>query len=147
MAIRDFARARGLVSDPNVFLGKSSAFDALQRGAMLPRAFPAAAVKESQTRGYAEGVALGGLGWAELMLCLSAGSVYRPAMLLAIRRLRAAGIVVAALTNNIKEAKGSRSEEEMASLSGLVSSFDIFLESRVLGPARASHSRRFTWRR
>src|SRR5262249_38889992 len=60
-----------------------------------------------------------------LMERVGASTVPRPAMLGAIRRLRAAGLKVAALTNNwIAEDEGTRV---------LAPYFDVFVESAVVG--------------
>jgi len=55
-------------------------------------------------------------------------------MLEAIRRIRARGLPVAALTNNwVTEAPGPASPREAATRSRLAAHFDVFVESAVVG--------------
>ena len=48
---------------------------------------------------YADGKSLGATGWAQMLESMADGE-HRPIMIRTLRRLRGAGITVAALTNN-----------------------------------------------
>eukprot|EP00928_Gymnodinium_smaydae_P017082 TRINITY_DN16508_c0_g2_i1.p1 TRINITY_DN16508_c0_g2~~TRINITY_DN16508_c0_g2_i1.p1 ORF type:complete len:257 (-),score=39.92 TRINITY_DN16508_c0_g2_i1:49-819(-) len=152
VAIRKFSAARG-IQDLNLFLGKSSAWDAFMRGKIGPAEFPAEAVSESRSIGFADGVSLGSAGWAAMLGAMAgtgAGLMsresssaeadalggYRPLMIRTLKRLRKSGWTVAALTNNFDtpalpdpkaQAEADAIHEKFVSL------FDHFIESRVVG--------------
>lgn len=134
VAIKQFCRRRG-IGDLNHILGRSPTFDAFMRGVIPAPQFPAAMHAECTESGFAEGAALGVDGWQGVLALLEQGGL-RPLMVQCVRRLREAGLTVAALTNNYdtgpprSEAERVRQEEEH---SNFVALFDHFIESRVVG--------------
>eukprot|EP00927_Polykrikos_kofoidii_P003479 TRINITY_DN11382_c0_g1_i1.p1 TRINITY_DN11382_c0_g1~~TRINITY_DN11382_c0_g1_i1.p1 ORF type:complete len:262 (-),score=41.17 TRINITY_DN11382_c0_g1_i1:99-884(-) len=132
--IRAFCEARGIL-DVNRFLGGSAAWAALERSEITADEFPSAIHNESCTRGYADGIALGVDGWRELLPEM--GKVcQRPLMLRTLKRLRAAGIKVAALTNNFTPPTTLSGASPLAPASGssdFRDLFDHFIESRLTG--------------
>mmetsp|Transcript_31921 Transcript_31921/g.85418 ORF Transcript_31921/g.85418 Transcript_31921/m.85418 type:complete len:238 (-) Transcript_31921:143-856(-) len=134
MTIRSFCARRG-IADLNPFLGKSRAWNDFMTGKLVPASFSRAVFEECQASSYADGVGLGVDGWGHLLTEL-AGDRPRPQMLEALRRLREAGLCVAALTNNFDtdplpdpEVQAQAEEEHRH----FVSYFDHFIESRVVG--------------
>ena len=148
--IQRFARDRG-IPDLNHFLGRSSAWDAFMRGQILPAAFCTAVVEECGSNDghgrFEAGVALGVDGWSEMLRAMTpAGNGgggpmttvgdFRPLMIRTLRRLRAAGFTVVALTNNFNTdppKDASEAAEVEATHARFVALFDYFIESRVVG--------------
>jgi putative hydrolase of the HAD superfamily len=125
-AIARYERERGL--PPNVInrvvaaAGEAGAWARLERGELTVATF--CAPFEADCR--AHGVEVEG---AAVMAAIAAAGVARPAMLEAIRRIRARGLRVGALTNNWKR---EGSEDDLIP-HRLRSHFDVFVESRVVG--------------
>mmetsp|Transcript_84256 Transcript_84256/g.235124 ORF Transcript_84256/g.235124 Transcript_84256/m.235124 type:complete len:248 (-) Transcript_84256:292-1035(-) len=151
VAIRSFSSARGL-QDLNPFLGKSRTWDDFMRGGLAPQDFPTAAFEESKAVGFEDGVRLGVAGWWDMLAAMAgtgAGLMgaargaqdtsfggYRPLMIRTLHRLRAAGWIVAALTNNFdmpKAADPTKQARADAEHANFVALFDHFIESRVVG--------------
>jgi putative hydrolase of the HAD superfamily len=120
-AIARFEKQRGIA--PGVIVraiangGEHGAFQRLERGELDVQSF-AKVFKAERT---APGPEIDGIG---LIAAIGAAMKPRPAYLEAIRRIRARGLLAAALTNNWKDEP---------SMDGLSSHFDIFLESSQLG--------------
>ena len=125
-AIARYERERGL--PPNAInraiaaAGETGAWARLERGELTVATF--CAPFEADCR--AQGVAVDG---AAVMAAIAAAGVPRPAMLEAIRRLRAHGLRVGALTNNWRR-EGPDDDVVPYHLRG---HFDAFVESRVVG--------------
>jgi hypothetical protein len=120
------------------------------KGQVGPAEFPEAAFEESKQIGYSDGVSLGAKGWAEMLGAMAgtgAGLMgegddndglggYRPLMIQTLRRLRAAGWTVAALTNNfdtppLPDPKAQAEADKQHAK--FVALFDHFIESRLVG--------------
>jgi len=128
-AIARYERERGL--SPNainrvvVAAGDEGAWARLERGELTVQTF--CGPFEADCR--AHGIAVDG---RVLMARIAGASVPRPLMLEAIRRLRAAGLRVAALTNNwVAETPAAAASETVKSR--LAAHFDVFVESAVVG--------------
>lgn len=125
-AIARYEAARGLpanaINRVVATTGETGAWARLERGELTAATF--CAPFEAECR--AHGVEISG---AEIMASVAAAGVPRPAMLEAIRRIRARGLRVGALTNNWKR-EGS---EDDAVPHRLREHFDVFVESRVVG--------------
>ena len=125
-AIAGYERARGL--PPNAInraiaaAGEAGAWARLERGELTVATF--CAPFEADCR--AQGVEVEG---AAVMAAIAAAGVARPAMLEAIRRLRAHGLRVGALTNNWKR----EGPDDDVIPHRLRAHFDVFVESRVVG--------------
>lgn len=125
-AIARYERERGLT--PNAInraiaaAGESGAWARLERGELSMTAFHA--LFEADCR--AHGLTVSG---AAVMAAIAAAGVARPIMLEAIRRLRAHGFRVGALTNNWKR----EGPEDDVIPHRLRAHFDVFIESRVVG--------------
>jgi putative hydrolase of the HAD superfamily len=125
-AIALYERERGL--PPNAInrvvaaAGEAGAWARLERGELTVATF--CAPFEADCR--AHGVEVDG---AAVMAAIAAAGVARPAMLEAIRRIRARGLRVGALTNNWKR----EGPEDDLIPHRLRSHFDVFVESRVVG--------------
>jgi putative hydrolase of the HAD superfamily len=102
--------------------GESGAWARLERGELTAATF--CAPFEADCRAY--GVEVNG---AAVMVAIAAAGVPRPAMLEAIRRIRARGLRVGALTNNWKR----EGPENDVIPHRLRDHFDVFVESRVVG--------------
>ena len=116
---RDHGLAPGVVNRVVVETGDGGAWSRLERGELTLEAFLA----PFETDCRACGVELSG---ERLMAYIAEAGVPRPAMLEAIRRIRARGLRAAALTNNwVREGPrdGHRLREH----------FDVFVESAVIG--------------
>jgi putative hydrolase of the HAD superfamily len=101
-----------------VSAGPTGAWQRLERGELSLDAFYAAFEADCEAAGVE-------VDARELMTRVAGATVPRPAMLEAIRRIRAAGLSAAALTNNwIAEEPGTRA---------LRPHFDVFVESSVVG--------------
>jgi putative hydrolase of the HAD superfamily len=122
-AIARYERDRGLATDAInravVAAGEGGAWSRLERGELTVEEF--CAPFESDCRAY--GIDVDG---ARLMTYIAEASVPRSRMLEAIRRIRARGLRVGALTNNWRKADtvGPRPLREH---------FDVFVESSVVG--------------
>jgi putative hydrolase of the HAD superfamily len=125
-AIARYERAHGL--PPNAInraiaaAGESGAWARLERGELTAETF--CAPFEADCR--AHGVEVSG---AAIMAAIVEAGVARPSMLEAIRRIRARGLRVGALTNNWKR---SGPEDDVIP-HRLRDHFDVFVESRVVG--------------
>jgi putative hydrolase of the HAD superfamily len=125
-AIARYERERGL--PPNAInrvvaaAGETGAWARLERGELTAATF--CAPFEADCR--AHGLEVSG---AAVMAAIAAAGVPRPVMLEAIRRLRARGLRVGALTNNWRR-EGS---EDDVIPHRLRAHFDAFVESRVVG--------------
>ena len=102
--------------------GETGAWARLERGELTARAFRAPF--EADCR--AHGLVVDGSG---IMAAIAEAGVERPAMLEAIRRLRARGVRVGALTNNWWR-EGPQNDVIPHRLRA---HFDVFVESRVVG--------------
>lgn len=125
-AIARYERAHGLpaqaINRAIVAAGESGAWARLERGELTAETF--CAPFEADCR--AHGVQVSG---AAIMAAIAEAGVARPVMLEAIRRLRARGLRVGALTNNWRKA----GREDDVVPHRLRSHFDVFIESRVVG--------------
>ena len=128
-AIARYERERGL--PPNainrvvVAAGEEGAWARLERGELTVQSFCAPFEADCRARGVA-------IDGRVLMERISEAGVPRPRMLEAIRRLRAAGLRVAALTNNwVAETPRAPASETMKAR--LTAHFDVFVESAVVG--------------
>ena len=111
---REHGLAAGAINRVVVDTGEAGAWSRLERGELTLEAF--VAPFEDDCR--AAGVELSG---ERLMAYIAAASVPRPRMLEAIRRIRAGGLLTAALTNNwIRE--GTRDGHRLRE------HFDVFVE-------------------
>ena len=128
-AIARYERERGL--PPNainrvvIAAGEEGAWARLERGELTVQSFCAPFEADCRARGVT-------IDGRVLMERISEASVPRPRMLEAIRRLRAAGLRVAALTNNwVAETPRAPASETMKAR--LTAHFDVFVESAVVG--------------
>jgi len=128
-AIARYERERGL--PPNainrvvVAAGEEGAWARLERGELTVQSFCAPFEADCRARGVT-------IDGRVLMERIAEASVPRPRMLEAIRRLRAAGLRVAALTNNwVAETPRAPASETMKAR--LTAHFDVFVESAVVG--------------
>jgi putative hydrolase of the HAD superfamily len=125
-AIARYERERGL--PPNAInraiaaAGEAGAWARLERGVLTVATF--CAPFEADCR--AHGVQVEG---AAVMAAIATAGVARPAMLEAIRRLRAHGLRVGALTNNWRR----EGPDDGVAPHHLRGHFDAFVESRVVG--------------
>ena len=128
-AIARYEREHGL--EPNainrvvVAAGEAGAWARLERGELTVQTFCAPFEADCRARGIA-------IDGRVLMARIAEASVPRPLMLEAIRRLRAAGLRVAALTNNwVAETPAVAASETVKSR--LAAHFDVVVESAVVG--------------
>jgi putative hydrolase of the HAD superfamily len=125
-AIARYERARGLPPDcinrVVATTGESGAWARLERGELTVASF--CAPFEADCR--AHGIEVDG---AAVMAAIADAGVPRPAMLEAIRRLRAHGLRVGALTNNWRR----EGPEDDVIPHRLRDHFDVFVESRLVG--------------
>jgi putative hydrolase of the HAD superfamily len=125
-AIAGYERERGLppnsINRAIAAAGEAGAWARLERGELTVATF--CAPFEADCR--AHGVAVDG---AAVMAAIAGAGVARPIMLEAIRRLRARGLRVGALTNNWRR----EGPEDDVIPHRLRSHFDAFVESRVVG--------------
>jgi putative hydrolase of the HAD superfamily len=130
-AIARYERELGLpanaINRVVVDAGERGAWARLERGELTIQAFYA--LFEADCR--AGGVAIDG---RQLMARIAQAGVPRPSMLEAIRRIRAGGLLAAALTNNwIADAPGPAAARAEPTRSRLATHFDVFVESAVVG--------------
>ena len=130
-AIARYERERGI--DPNainrvvVAAGEQGAWARLERGELTARTF----VEPFEADCRAHGIAIDG---RYLMAKIAETSVPRPVMLEAIRRIRAAGLRVAALTNNwVADTPRHGPDGAETARTRLDPHFDVFVESAVVG--------------
>jgi putative hydrolase of the HAD superfamily len=125
-AIARYERERGLprnaINRAIVAAGEAGAWARLERGELTVAMF--CAPFEADCR--AHGVEVDG---AAVMAAIAAAGVARPIMLEAIRRIRARGLRVGALTNNWKR----EGPDDDVIPHRLRAHFDVFVESRVVG--------------
>src|SRR5688572_14085251 len=125
-AIARYERARGLppsaINRAVAASGEHGAWARLERGELTAETF--CAPFEADCR--AHGLTVSG---AAIMAAIAEAGVARPIMLEAVRRLRAHGLRVGALTNNWK--KSGPDDDVIPHV--LKSHFDVFIESRVVG--------------
>jgi putative hydrolase of the HAD superfamily len=108
----------GFVNRVVVTAGAEGAWARLERGELRLEAFHPAFERDCARAGQR-------LDTRAMMACVAEATVPRPAMLEAIRRIRAQGLLVAAVTNNwISEDEGT---------GALRPHFDAFIESAVVG--------------
>ena len=125
-AIARYEAARGL--PPNAInrvvaaVGETGAWARLERGELTAATF--CAPFEADCR--AHGVEIRG---SDIMAAIAEAGVPRPAMVEAIRRIRARGLRVGALTNNWRR----EGPEDDVIPHRLREHFDVFIESRVVG--------------
>ncbi|HET7343448.1 MAG TPA: HAD-IA family hydrolase [Methylomirabilota bacterium] len=124
-ALARYERARDLpanaINRVVVAAGERGAWARLERGELDADTFCAPFEAECRAHGL-------DVDGAAIMAAIAAAAVARPIMLEAIRRLRARGLRVGALTNNWK-----RSGPDQLVPHALQSHFDVFIESRVVG--------------
>ena len=108
----------GFINRVVVATGHAGAWSRLERGELTLEEFYSAFERDCETAGRR-------VGPRALMELVAAATVLRPAMLEAIRRIRARGLAAAALTNNwITEDAGA---------GVLRPHFDVFIESAAVG--------------
>jgi len=117
---REIGLPEGFVNRVVVDSGPGGAWSRLERGELAMEAFHRAFEADCAARGHT-------LSGAELMARIHAAAEPRPAMLEAVRRIRARGLLAAALTNNWADERGAGTG------STLEPHFDHFLESSRLG--------------
>jgi len=125
-AIARYERTHGLpanaINRALAAAGEAGGWARLERGELTARAF--CAPFEADCR--AHGLTVDGAG---LMAAIAEAGVERPAMLEAIRRIRARGLRVGALTNNWWR----EGPQDDVGPHRLRAHFDVFVESRVVG--------------
>ena len=125
-AIAGYERERGLppnsINRAIAAAGEAGAWARLERGELTVATFCAPFEADCRARGVA-------VDGAAVMAAIAAAGVPRPIMLEAIRRLRARGLRVGALTNNWRR----EGPEDDVIPHRLRSHFDAFVESRVVG--------------
>ena len=129
-AIARYERERGI--EPNainrvvVAAGEQGAWARLERGELTAQTF----VEPFEADCRARGISVDG---RYLMAKIAETSVPRPVMLEAIRRIRAAGLRVAALTNNwVADTPRHGPDGAETARSRLDLHFDVFVESAVV---------------
>jgi putative hydrolase of the HAD superfamily len=136
-AIAGYEQAQGLPSTSiNSVVraaGEAGAWARLERGELTVATFCAPFEADCRAHGVA-------VDAAALMRAIAAAGRPRPAMLEAIRRLRAHGLRVGALTNNWNRGESTRStaaspgsDESDVVAAEFRAHFDVFVESRVVG--------------
>jgi putative hydrolase of the HAD superfamily len=127
-AIARYERERGIepgtINRAVVEAGERGAWARLERGELTVAAFCEPFEAECRSRGVA-------IDAQRLMAAIAEAGVPRPRVLEAIRRIRARGLRVAALTNNwVSDAPGSAPAR---GASALWEHFDVVVESAVVG--------------
>jgi putative hydrolase of the HAD superfamily len=115
---REQAIEAGFVNRVVLTAGSAGAWSRLERGELTLEQFYPAFERDCEAAG-------GRISARELMGRVAASTIPRPAMLEAIRRIRARGLLAAAVTNNWITDDGGTSV--------LRGEFDAFIESAVLG--------------
>jgi putative hydrolase of the HAD superfamily len=115
---RERAIETGFVNRVVLTAGTAGAWSRLERGELSLEQFYPAFERDCEAAG-------GRISARELMGRVAASTIPRPAMLEAIRRIRARGLLAAAVTNNWLTDDGGTSV--------LRGEFDAFIESAVLG--------------
>jgi putative hydrolase of the HAD superfamily len=120
--ISEYERSRGI--EPNLvralvggYAHEAGPWQALERGELSLEAFCERFDQKVRERG-------GSLSTLEMMRAMNQHTVIRPAMLAAVRRVRAAGFTVGALTNN-----WITDDEQDERLDALRGEFHVFIES------------------
>jgi len=126
-AIRRYEQELGLdrnaINLAIVAVGESGAWSRLERGELTPETFFAPFEADMRGRGIE-------LSAARMMEHIAEASTVRPQMVEAIRRIQAAGLAVAALTNNwVREEDPEQPREE----NPVRPLFPVFIESSVVG--------------
>lgn len=126
-AFREYERSAGLphrfISEVIVSGDETSAWARLERGELTLEAFGAAFEEECAARGQT-------VRAADMLAALSGSGAPRTEMLDAITAIRAAGLKTAALTNNWVRDDSVTMHQLVPALA---SSFDVFVESSVVG--------------
>ena len=130
-AIARYERERGIepfaINRVVVAAGEQGAGELLERGELTAQTF----VEPFEADCRAHGIAIDG---RYLMAKIAETSVPRPVMLEAIRRIRAAGLRVAALTNNwVADTPRHGPDGAETARTRLDPHFDVFVESAVVG--------------
>jgi putative hydrolase of the HAD superfamily len=130
-AIARYEREHGIEADAInrvvVAAGEAGAWARLERGELTMQTFYAPFEADCRAHGLT-------VDGRELMAKIAEASVPRPRMLEAIRRIRAGGLRVAALTNNWVADTPRRGPDGAATTrSRLDPHFDVFIESAVVG--------------
>lgn len=130
-AIARYERAHGIEADAInrvvVAAGEAGAWARLERGELTMQTFYAPFEADCRARGLT-------VDGRELMAKIAEASVPRPRMLEAIRRIRAGGLRVAALTNNwVADTPRYGPDGAETARSRLDPHFDVFVESAVVG--------------
>lgn len=130
-AIARYERAHGIEADAInrvvVAAGEAGAWARLERGELTTQTFYAPFEADCRARGLT-------VDGRELMARIAETSVPRPRMLEAIRRIRAGGLRVAALTNNwVADTPRYGPDGTEMARSRLHPHFDVFVESAVVG--------------
>ena len=125
-AIARYEQARGLtpgaINRAIAASGDAGAWARLERGELTAETFCDPFEADCRVHGLE-------VSGAAVMAAIAEAGVARPIMLEAIRRLRAAGFRVGALTNNWKKA----GPDDDVIPHALRSHFDVFVESRIVG--------------
>jgi putative hydrolase of the HAD superfamily len=117
---REIGLPDGFVNRVVVDSGPEGAWSRLERGELSMEAFHPAFEADCEARGHT-------LSAAEMMRRIHAAAAPRPAMLEAVRRIRARALVAAALTNNWASADDGGTGSELRP------HFDHFVESSRVG--------------
>jgi putative hydrolase of the HAD superfamily len=130
-AIARYEREHGIEADAInrvvVAAGEAGAWARLERGELTMHTFYAPFEADCRARGLT-------VDGRDLMAKIAEASVPRPRMLEAIRRIRAGGLRVAALTNNwVADTPRRGSDGVETPRSRLDPHFDVFVESAVVG--------------
>jgi putative hydrolase of the HAD superfamily len=130
-AIARYERERGIepsaINRAVVEAGERGAWARLERGELTVAAFCAPFEAECRSRGIA-------LDARRLMATIAEAGVPRPRMLEAIRRIRARGLRVAALTNNwVGDTPPGAAATPARGARALWERFDVVVESAVVG--------------
>jgi len=130
-AIARYERERGLevnaINRVVVAAGEQGAWPRLERGELTVQTFYAPFEDDCRAHGLS-------VDGRHLMARIAEASLPRPRMLEAIRRIRAGGLRVAALTNNwVTETPGASAPRDETTKPRLAAHFDVFVESAVVG--------------
>jgi putative hydrolase of the HAD superfamily len=117
---RDHGLPAGVVNRAVVETGEDGAWSRLERGELTPSAFCTSFEAECRSRGLE-------LSGPRMMAYIAEAGVLRPQMLEAIRRIRAHGLRVGALTNNWVAEDGTPRPHKLRE------HFDVVIESAVVG--------------